>query len=133
MPPDTTPRRPRLERVFPTRPGAVPTPVFAPLLRELLDQPDAPTQTQLEARSGVPARTIYRVLVGADRSVSFPIADALLTALEAIHHWHEPPLDQFLPPPPDSSQLINPTTPSQHRARKTAPARGNHDNKEHMP
>lgn len=123
MRPDAAHRRPRLERVFPTRPGAVPVRLFAQILRELLGAHGAPTQSQLEARSGIPARTVYRVLTTADRSVSFEVADALLTALDAIHLWHQPPLDQFLLPPPSREQLINPITPGQERARQRALAR----------
>jgi hypothetical protein len=119
MPPNARRRRPRLVRVFPTQPGGVPVRLFASVLHELLVAPGAPTQAQLEAWSGVPARTIYRVRKGIDRSVSFDIADALLTALDAIQLWHEPPLDQFLLAP-SSDQLINPITPGQDRARSCA-------------
>jgi hypothetical protein len=106
--------------VFPTRPGDVPVTVFARILQTLLDAAGAPTQTQLEQRSGVPARTMYRVLTRADRSVSFHVADALLTALDAVHLWHQEPLEHFLAPPPDRSELINPHTPGQERARRRA-------------
>lgn len=105
-------------RVFPTQPGAVPTVVFAPVLRELLLPPRGPTQSQLQAQSGVPSRTLYRILRHVDRSVSFEIVDALLTALDAIHRWHEPPLDQYLDPPPPREQLINPITPAQDAIRQ---------------
>jgi hypothetical protein len=123
MPPDRPRRRKRLVRVFPTMPGAVPVRPFSAILRELLNGHGAPTQAQLEARSGVPARTIYRVLSGIDRSVSFEIADALLTALDAIQLWHEPPLDQYLLPPPARCELINPITLDQDRVRQRALAR----------
>lgn len=115
-------RRPRLVRVFPTRPGAVPVRPFAACLRDLLAARGAPTQAQLEARSGVPSRTIYRILNTIDRSVSFEIADALLTALDAIQLWHQPPLDEFFLPF-ESDTLINPITPAQERAQQCALAR----------
>lgn len=127
MPPDARRRRrSRPVRVFPTRPGDVPVRLFAHTLRELLSTPGAPNQTQLEARSGVPARTIYRVLNCIDRSVSFEIADALLTALDAIHLWHQQPLDEWLWPAPPRDQLINPITTDQDRARQRALARRSH-------
>lgn len=113
----------RPERVFPTRPGSVPVRLFAEVLRELLAQHRAPSQTQLHAMSGVPARTIYRILNHVDRSVSFDVADALLTALDSVYLWHEPPLEQFFEPAPPRHTLINPITPQQDAARRTALAR----------
>jgi len=105
--------------VFPTTPGAVPAKTFAGVLRTLLDRPGAPSQQQLHARSGVPARSIYRILHIVDRSVSFHSADALLVALDAIELWHQPPLNDFLPPPPPGA-LINPITAAQDAARTHA-------------
>jgi Cro/C1-type HTH DNA-binding domain len=122
MPPDRR-RRQRLERVFPTTPGAVPVRLFAAELRRLLAATGAPTQAQLEARSGIPSRTIYRILNEIDRSVSFDVADALLTALDAVGLWHQPPLDQFLEPPPPKETLLNPITFEQDAARQSALAR----------
>lgn len=133
MPPDTPRRRKRLVRVFPTQPGAVPVRLFSATLRELLTGRGAPTQTQLEARSGIPARKIYRVLKGIDRSVSFDVADALLTALDAVHLWHQPPLDQFLEPPPPRGELINPITIDQNHARQRALARRTRTERNHQP
>lgn len=100
-------------------PGAVPAKTFADVLRMLLEKPGAPSQQQLQTRSGVPARSIYRILHTVDRSVSFQNADALLVALGAIEMWHQPPLDEFLNPPPPGT-LINPITPAQAAARTRA-------------
>lgn len=52
-------------------------------LRALLKAPGAPTQRTLAARSGVPERTIGRILHGSDQTTRFDIADALLTSLDA--------------------------------------------------
>jgi len=38
-------------------------------------------------RSGVPERTISRILYGHDRTTRFDIADALLTALDNLDPW----------------------------------------------
>lgn len=53
------------------------------LLKQLLARSSAPTQRVLSARSGVPERTISRVLHGHDQTTRFDIADALLVALDS--------------------------------------------------
>jgi len=128
MPSDRKPQRPvvkahnrrTLVRVFPTTPGAVPVRLFAHVLRELITAPNSHTQAQVEARSGVPSRTIYRILKRVDRSVSFEVADALLTALDANSLWHDQPLKPFFEPAPPRDTLINPITFGQEAARNTA-------------
>ena len=125
MRPDSRPavgvrKRRRFARVFPTTPGAVPVRVFIQVLAELMKPPRRITRAQLEARSGIPARTIHRMLHNVDRSVSFEVADALLTALDANDLWHEPPLAQFLEPAPPRDTLINPITHGQDAARTAA-------------
>ena len=116
-------RRERLERVFPTTPGAIPIGVFSGVLKRLLAAPDAPNLTQLESASSIPARTILRIRDHSDRSVTFDVADSLLTALGHQHLWHERPLSTYLPPPPPKSQLLNPITARQLAACKRALAR----------
>ena len=61
-------------------------------LRALLRRPGAPTQRVLAMRSGVPERTISRILHGHDRTTRFDIADALFVALDA-----ESMLDELCP------------------------------------
>lgn len=109
-----------VHRVFPTTPGCVPAPLLGDVLGKLLSAPGAPTQTRLSERSGVPPRTLYRILNRVDRSVEFHIADALLVALDAVALWHQAPLSRYLPPPPPRRELIQPMTLRQDRARRAA-------------
>lgn len=127
----TKPRRERLQRVFPTMPGAIPVGVFSPVLKRLLKAPDTLNITQLESASGIPARTILRIRDCSDRSVTFDVADSLLTALGQQQLWHEPPLAHFLPPPPPKSELLHPMTMRQFKARQRALER--RDGTDHEP
>lgn len=119
------PRR-RPVRVFPTTPGAIPVHPFAAALRTLLDVPGASSHATLAAHSGVPPRTVYRILHHIDRSVTFEVADALLVALDAHDLWHSPPLDAYLTPPSRHARLIHPMTIHQASARDRALARRAH-------
>ena len=48
---------------------------------------------QLSFDSGVPTRSIYRILSGECANVSFELLDDLLTNLDEIHLWHLGPED----------------------------------------
>lgn len=109
--------------MFPTTPGAIPVRPYATALRSLLSAPNAPSLEVLAAQSGIPSRTVYRILHHVDRSVTFEVADALLVALDAHELWHTPPLDAYLAPVPQHARLIRPITMRQARARETALAR----------
>jgi len=106
--------------VFPTTPGAIPTPTFATLLHALLRAENAPSAARLAEASDVPLRTLYRITHLVDRSVTFDVADAILTALDANELWHRPPLDAFLAPPNLRMPLLWPITQHQALARDQA-------------
>lgn len=63
--------------------GVVRADLLRTQLRALMRSSGAPTQRVLSARSGVPERTISRVLHGRDLTTRFDIADALLVALDS--------------------------------------------------
>ena len=68
-------------------PHSVPKDLLRAQLRALLARSGAPTRRVLSLRSGVPERTISRILYGHDRTTRFDIADALLTALDNLDTW----------------------------------------------
>lgn len=100
-------------RVFPTRPGNIPSKLLGPIIAELLEQQQL-TRTQAAQLTGVPERRIWGLLNADCLSVGFDTADQLLTGLDAAHLWHCEPLEHYFLPP--DGPLINPTYVPRRRA-----------------